>query len=395
MHLSVRLPQVRPDQIPVPTHCPLKRKNGHACTGTHFKLHQVVCRKPVRDTHYPVVGCHRYRCLKCQRAFRVYPGGVSHLHQSATLQALSVLLYILGLSYQAVSDLLESLGQPLAKATVYNNVQAAGRRAQALRRNWLGTQGGAVAVLGLDLTHVKCNRQDTILAVATAVLTGQPLTFEILPAETSLQVETWIRDLARTLGAEVLVTDDADGLKTVADHLGLKHQICRAHVNRNVHDLIAQLGTRALEHPDPVPWELAGVSVDQFREDLDTVEWVIKSLPADGQAQLLALAARYQGAPPPTQGHRATMWYRLRRLTLDWSENWVRLSLFQQWRGAYHEKLDGTNNGTEQVIGQCAKERYRTMRGYKRQESILNVTSLIGWVRANGPDYDMTELVPS
>src|SRR5512135_2289560 len=193
----------------------------------------------------------------------------------------------------------------------HNNVQAAGRRAQALRRSWLGTQTGAVPVLSLDMTHFKCNRQDTILAVATAVLTGQPLTFDILPAETSLQVETWIRELAHTLGADVLVTDDADGLKTVADHLGLRHQICRAHVNRNVHDLIAQLGTRALEHPDPVPWELADLSVDQFREDLATVEWVIKSLPANGQAQLLALAARYQGAPPPTPGHRATMWYRM------------------------------------------------------------------------------------
>lgn len=37
--------------------------------------------------------------------------------------------------------------------------------------------------------------------------------------------------------------------------------------------------------------------------------------------------------------------------------------------------------------------RYRTMRGYKRQASILNVSRLLGWVLAKGPDYDMTELV--
>src|SRR5438034_1385761 len=73
------------------------------------------------------------------------------------------------------------------------------------------------------------------------------LSVEILEAETAFRIEQWLKDLARVLGAEVLVTDDgstesprsADGLKTVADHLGLKHQICRAHVNRNVHDLIA------------------------------------------------------------------------------------------------------------------------------------------------------------
>ncbi len=89
----------------------------------------------------------------------------------------------------------------------------------------------------------------------------------------------------------------------------------------------------------------------------------------------------------------------MRLLTLDWSEPWSRLALYQTWRGARYEKLDGTNpkgwsldhNVTEQaeggasaaVIGQCVKERYRTMRGYptgslwdKRKASIRNVSSL-------------------
>jgi hypothetical protein len=248
-------------------------------------------------------------------------------------------------------------------------------------------------VLGIDFTHVKCLGQDKIVAVATAILTGAPLTFDLIEAEGALRVEQWIRDLAHTVGAEVLVTDDADGLKTVADHLEVEHQICRAHVNRNVHDLIAALGTKALEQPDPVPWEVPGLSVDQFLEDLDSVEWIIKSIPSNGQAQLDVLATRYQFAPPPSQGHRATMWYRLRRLTLDWTENWPRLALHQRWRSERGEQLDGTNNATEQVIGQAVKERYRTMRGYKRTESILNVSSLIGWVRMNGPGYDLAELI--
>lgn len=395
MHLTVRLPKVEPTQIPVPTHCPLRArgKSKKACPGTQFKLHQIICRKSVRDTRYEQVIAHRYRCLKCQRSFRVYPQGVSNDHQSDTLKALSVLLYVLGLSYQGVADLLESLNQPICKVTVYNNVQAVGARAQCLREQWLKRQAGQVQVVGIDFTHVKCNRRDQIVAVATAVLTGQPLTFDLLEAETALRTEQWIRDLARVLGAEILVTDDADGLKTVADHLGLQHQICRAHVNRNVHDLVAALGTRALEHPDRVPWELGPqMTVDQFIQDLTMLEWIIKSVPSHGQAQLQELAARYQPAPPPAQGGKATMWYRMRLLTLDWSEHWARLSLYQQWRGHQHEKLDGTNNASEQVIGQSVKERYRTMRGYKRQASILNVSSLIGWMRAQGPDYEMGEL---
>jgi transposase-like protein len=346
MRASVRLSKVEPLQIQPPTHCPLpdpkhlKRK----CSGTHFKEHQLVCRKPLRDMRYTHVLARRYRCLKCGRTFRVYPSGVSTAQQSDTVKGLSVLLYILGLSYQGVSDLLDSLGCFSSKTTVYENVQAAGSRAIKRRKGWVKQQTGQVKVLGLDFTHVKCQGEDQILAVATALLTGEPLTFDILEAETALRTEKWVRDLARTLGAEVLVTEDADGLKTVADDLGMKPPICRAQVNRNVHDLIASLGTKALAHPDQVPAELGpDVNVDQFLEDLETVEDTIKGVPAKGQTQLAALAARYQAAPPPTQGHQASLWYRMRRLTRDWSENWTRLSLYQSWRSEKNEKLDGTN----------------------------------------------------
>ncbi len=397
MHLTVRLPKVQPTEIRPPTRCPLRGrgKSKKLCPGSRFKLHQVVCRKPLRDTRYAEVLCHRYRCLKCQRSFRVYPTGVSNDHQSDTLKGLSVLLYILGLSYQGVADLLASLLHPVCKATVYYNVQAAGQQARRLREQWLKQQAGKIKVVGIDFTHVKCNGQDQIVAVATAVLTGQPLTFDLLEAETALRTEQCpsipdlgireIRDLARMLGAEILVTDDADGLKTVSEHCGLQQVICRAHVNRNVHDLVAALGLKALEHPDAMPRELKGqVTVDRFIQDLTTLEWVIKSVPTNGHAQLEELAARYQWAPPPPQGGKATMWYRMWLLTLDWSENWQCLAFYRTWRGEGNAKLDGTNNVTEQVIGQCVKERYRTMRGYKRKALILNASSLIGWVRAKG-----------
>jgi len=396
MHLSVRLPKVEPSHIEPPTHCPLRdlKNPKKKCGGMHFKEHQWHCQKPLRDTRHTQVTARRYRCLKCHRTFRVYPTGVSRAQQSDTLKGLSVLLYVLGLSYPGVADLLDALQYPVSQSTVYQNVQTAGERAMVLRRQWR-EQCGQVKVLGMDFTHVKCKGEDRIVAVATAILTGEPLDFEILQSESALHAEQWIRDIARMVGAEILVTDDADGLKTVADDLGLQHQICRAHVNRNVHDLLGVLGEKALEHPDPVPPELQGteITVDQFLEDVQTVECIITSLPADGQTQLEQLATRYQYARPPTQGHRATMWYRMRLLTLDWSENWARLAFFQKWRGANGEKLDGTNNVTEQIIGQRVKERYRTMRGYKRTQSILNVSSLTGWLGMKGHADELSRLV--
>jgi transposase-like protein len=368
-------------------------KTKRRCTGTRFKLHQVHCRKPVRDLRHTQVIAQRYRCLKCHRTFRVYPQGVSHDQLAASLKALSVLLYMLGISYQGVADLLESLLHPVCKTTVYHNVQAAGKKVRQLRRAWRQQHAGKIQVLGIDFTHVKCNGHDQIVAVATAMLTGEPIDIELLEAEGSVRILRWIREIAAQIGAEVLVTDDADALKTVSDELDLEQQICRAHVNRNVHDLIGQLGTKALEHPDRLPREMPGMTVEQFVEDLGDLEWIIKGVPSNGPQQLAALAARYQAAPPPPQDGKATMWYRMRLLTLDWSENWQRLALYRHWRGAQNEKLDGTNNVTEQIIGQCVKERYRTMRGYKRPDSIRNVSSLLGWVRMKGTGYDLGEVV--
>ena len=210
MHLSVRLPKLDASAIPAPTRCPLKHpKTKRRCMGTHFKLHQAHCRKPVR-----------YRCLKCQRTFRVYPAGVSEDQLTASLKALCVLLYMLGLSYQGVVDLLEALLPPVCKTTVYNQVQAAGKTVRQLRKVWRKEHAGKIKVLGIDFTHVQCGGQDQIVAVASAILTGEPIDIELLEAEASVRVLQWIREIAEQIGAEIgavicAVTDDADACDEV------------------------------------------------------------------------------------------------------------------------------------------------------------------------------------
>jgi len=44
------------------------------------------------------------------------------------------------------------------------------------------------------------------------------------------------------------------------------------------------------------------------------------------------------------------------------------------------------------MIGWWIKERYRTMRGYKRTESVRNVVTLTAQLGASSGDYDMTAL---
>src|SRR5947208_12176879 len=119
MRLQLLLPKVDPKEMNEPAECVYTD-----CGSKQVKMHQKV-EKALRDTMYSHVEVYRYRCLKCGRTFRVYPKGVSQGQISDRVKGLAVMLYLLGLSYGAVSLALESLGVPLSKTEVYNTVQAA------------------------------------------------------------------------------------------------------------------------------------------------------------------------------------------------------------------------------------------------------------------------------
>ena len=392
MRLSVRISPVEPGVCELPERCPHPN-----CDGKHFAKHQDHCAKAIRDPKHEAVEAQRYRCLRCERTFRVYPKGVSRAQQSDALKAFSVLLYVLGLSYGGVSDALDALQILLGKAlflsktTVYRNVQASGQETRRLRRAWL-QQGRRIRVIGADLTRVQCQGESLVIGVVVDDLEGIELSIDILDDETAETQLAWLRQMAEQVGAEVLVSDDADALKIVADELGLAHQVCRAHVTGNVLDKVAELTTQALESPSPAPPQVT-LSPEQLVVDLETVQALIEGHPHDGEKQLAALYQRYCVAPAPREGEKATMWYRTRLLVLHLWNNWSRLTLYQRWQGPDGERLDGTNNACERAIGWGVKERYRSMRGYKRQESVLNVSTLLGWLGQQPAGYDLNQLV--
>ena len=130
MRIGVRLPRVQPDRYDRPTRCPRE-----GCDGRYCKAHGVKGeRKALRDPQYDAVVAYRWCCLSCGGTLRVYPRGVSGDQQSARLKAVSVLLYVLGLSYGAVEDLLSALGMAIARTT-RNEVHSAST-GTCKRRAW-------------------------------------------------------------------------------------------------------------------------------------------------------------------------------------------------------------------------------------------------------------------
>ena len=371
MRLELILPRVEPTEFKMPLMCPHK-----GCQGRHFEHHQEV-DKPLKDMTYAAVFAHRYRCLRCRRTFRVYPQGVTGAQTSQRVKGLGVMLYLLGLSYGATSLALDALGVHMSKTSVYEAVQAAAEKVPGMKRDEVFAELRTPA-LGGDLTSVKCNGEWLHLGLAVDDTTGLVLTVDELCTEDADTLKEWLEPIVEAVGANLLVTDDADAFKPIADELGLDHQVCKSHVKRNSERLIENLEP-VVELDEDGSLAASGVTPEQALKDLRRLGELILSRQPEEEGELEEMHHRYTAAAPPRSGQKATAAYRLRLLFLDRWSLWRRLTRYRVWQGPLGESVDGTNNGCERAIGWWVKERYRTMRGYKRRKSAVNLSRLLAW----------------
>jgi len=369
MRLQLILPVVDPLVIAQPTCCP-------HCGGTYLRLHQVVS-KQLRDTVYPQVKAYRYQCLRCQRTWRVYPQGVSGDQTSQRVKGLTVLLYLLGLSYGATSLTLEALGVFMCKTRVYDVVQAAAERVPGMTRTAVFSDIRTPA-LGGDVTTVRCAGEWLSLGLSVDDTTGLVLTVDGLEGEDAESLQAWLTPIVKSVGAQLLISDDADAFKQVAEGLALEHQVCKNHVLRNTEALIETL-TSAVAHDPDGSLAVIGVSEPQAVADLQRLDTLIHARQPEQVTELEQLFYRYAQADAPRQGQHASLAYRMRLLFLDRWNLWPRLTCYRTWRGPEGQTINGTNNCSERGIGWGIKERYRTMRGYKRPQSAVNVSRLLTW----------------
>jgi transposase-like protein len=390
MRLRVIPPPVQPDVYPEPRGCPYAD-----CGSPHVQFRQAV-RKPVRDTQLHEVVAHRYQCPRCGRTFRVYPVGVSHDQTSARLKGVAVLFYVLGMSYGAVAIALEALGCPLSKVAVYNAVQEAGAAVVGLRREAVRRGGGRIVGLGADLTSVRCGGKWLTVGVSVDAVTGMALTVDLLPNGEAATLSAWVSDLAEAIGAAVLVSDDADGFKIAADASGVAHQVCKAHVQRNTEAWVESIEPALADDSDG-SLATIGVSPAQALDDgQELLRLMRERQPTPEAAVVLAtIHHRYLGAAQPAKGASMSLAYRLRLFSLDRWNLWPRLTRYRRWVGPDGETLDGTNNACERAIGWWVKERYRSMRGYKRPASLLNVSRLIAAMgnALDGPGFPLAAVI--
>jgi hypothetical protein len=173
--------------------------------------------------------------------------------------------------------------------------------------------GVRTPALGGDLTSVKCKGEWLPLGITVDPISGLALTIDQLPAEDIKTLKDWIEPIATSVGATVLVTDDADGFKTVADEVGVQHQVCKAHVLRNTEALIERYQPLVAKDADGSLHAL-GVSPEQAAADLTPLGELVKSRQREQAAELEAMHRRYLEAPAPREGEHQSLAYRLRLL---------------------------------------------------------------------------------
>jgi hypothetical protein len=334
--------------------------------------------KKIVDAQHAEVKAWRYECTKCGSTFRVYPKGVSHKQISQRVNGMAVMLYILGLSYGAVEIMLTSLGVGIGKTSAYRAVQATADKVPGLKQKQI-LDGYQTRAVGADVTSVRCNGQWIPIGITVDATNGMTLSIDQLPGEEAEQLKAWREPILDAVDADVLVTDDADGFKKVSDETGRSHQVCKSHVGRNTDALVDELST-IIQAGQDQSLAAMDVSPEQALADLALLKTLIHTRRPEDQSLLEEMYLRYANARKPGKGNKHDVAYRMRNLFMDRWNLWPRLTLYRTWKDEDGNLiLDGTNNHCERSIGWWIKERYRSMRGYKCEQSVLNVSRLIAF----------------
>jgi len=242
------------------------------------------------------------------------------------------------MSYRCSSRYLSALGISLSRMSIWRDVQNLAQQMEKARY-WK-----RVRVLGVDGAYVRGWGKTQPVLVAVDMGTGEPITVGYVDEKDPQAVKRFLEPLMQRLGVSVIVTDDLMTYRSVADQLGLEHQVCQFHVRRWV-------GRTLHELKETVPAEWVGV--------VEETSCIVKDLPVRGDRRLLEL---WRTIPESRQGRSGSEFSpldQLRYLLVRLSENWARYRVFD-----WQPDVPWTNNLTEQVIGRM-KMRARTVRGYK------------------------------
>ena len=118
-------------------------------------------------------------------------------------------------------------------------------------------------------------------------------------SESAEEIEPFIRDIAEQVEAEVLVSDDLNSYKNVADNADLAHQICQSHIIRNVDKIVESIGRPTRMLCPPLMPKGVKSSYHQIERDGRILQGLVRDRPPDAKQILAILYDCYKAAPTP------------------------------------------------------------------------------------------------
>jgi hypothetical protein len=76
--------------------------------------------------------------------------------------------------------------------------------------------GYQTKAVGADVTSVRCNGKWVTIGIVVDAVNGMVLSIDELSGQDAKQLQAWLEPILDAVGAEVLVSDDADALKNAA-----------------------------------------------------------------------------------------------------------------------------------------------------------------------------------
>lgn len=318
------------------------------CGSPYLHVHGHELRK-LKDIRLKELKITRYRCLSCQRTFRVHPQGVEGKKQQTKRTIFICLtLYVLGLSLRGTSLFLSALECLVGTMSVWRDLQLAGHKCRSSYRIILKRLSLSLAA-GLDETKVRLAGKKMEVFFSVDAGYGLCLYLDVKDKRDSDAIRPILRKLKDELGIEVIITDDHapyDKAKEEECGANMAHQLCLVHVKKNALERLREIDV-SQELKDSIRKALDGLSPADL-EDLEALE-------------------KEPSIRKPEMVHR---------LLVDLLRKWHLLTVHKNKEG-----VPSDNNFTEQAIGRT-KMRAKMTRGHKSLEGLLNfiiLTQLAGY----------------
>lgn len=126
--------------------------------------------------------------------------------------------------------------------TIWRDIQEIGRKS----RN-RGFPKGVSLVIGLDGTYFKVRGEKVATMFASEADNGMTIWFDVRDERDKAAIEKTIQELSQLYKIEGVITDDWELYKEPLDEKKIPHQVCLAHVKKNLKRRLSKIKEGALD----------------------------------------------------------------------------------------------------------------------------------------------------